>query len=119
MNNSPWLISAAAILLLLACNRSVLESQARVGEEFLLVPEQQIEITDINLEITAVRIIEGLDGSHEIGVGSVYLLVTTGDEQDLEIYLETGNTKNIGENEIEFIEVLSDQIGLKARLVVR
>ncbi len=103
----------------LNCSQSLSEPQANIGEEFLLAEQQQIRINETNLTIEVVQIIDGLDGSQEIGVGSAYLLVTSEDEQDLDIYLETGNCKTVGEHEIHYIEVSSDQDGLKARLVVR
>ena len=119
MNNKRWLVVSVMILSVLNCSQSLSEHQANIGEEFLLTEHQQIRINETDLTIEAVQIIDGLDGSQEIGVGSVYLSVTGGDEQDIEIYLETGNCKMVGEHEILYIEVSSDQDGLKARLVVR
>lgn len=119
MRENSWLILSIPILMLTGCNATSTESMVYLGQNFLLEEAQYRNILETEMTIEAVTIIDGLDGSHEPGAGSVYLSVDNGIEENIEVYLETGSWKTLGEYEIHLIEVTSDGEGLKASLLVR
>lgn len=92
--------------------------QVELGKEFVLAEQDQVQLSDADLTIKAVTIIEGLDGSMEIGVGSVSLLVAAGEFPVRDVYMETGDKRSINGYRIEFIEVIYDHGEHKVRLLI-
>ncbi len=97
------LIIASLLLVPLSCEEPSSESQVNADEEFLLREQQRISIIDTDLTIEIKQIIDGLDGSQEIGVGAVYITIESEGGEPQEIYLETGGSKQFGEYEILLI----------------
>ncbi|MBN2586858.1 MAG: hypothetical protein JXA64_06615 [Candidatus Fermentibacteraceae bacterium] len=114
------MLSAVALILVLSCGGSVSGNMVNLDQPFLLCSGERVKVLDADLEVEATSVIDGLDGSMETGVGSVYLLVDHGTEKDIEVYLETGGWKTLGEYELHFIEVTANAEGMtSARLLVR
>jgi hypothetical protein len=118
MGNRYCIVTAVMILLISGCGSSMPDSEADTEEEFLLAEGQRMELGETGITVEILQIIDGLDGSQEIGAGSVYLILTDGEGQQEEVYLETGYSKQSGEHVIRFIEVLMDQEGLQVKLSV-
>jgi hypothetical protein len=111
---------SAAAMMLVSCGGPVSGNIVNLDQPFLLCSGESVKVLDADLEVEATSVIDGLDGSMEIGVGSVYLLVDHGTEKDIEVYLETGGWKTLGEYELHFIEVTNNEEGItSARLLVR
>lgn len=106
------------LLLVGSCSMISQCDQVELGKEFVLARQDQVQLSDTDLIIKAVTIIEGLDGSMEIGVGSVSLLVSTEENPNREVYMETGDIKSIDSYRIEFIEVIYDHGEHKVRLLI-
>ncbi len=117
---SHTIMLSAAVMMLVSCGGSVSGNIVNLDQPFLLCSGERVKVLDADLEVEATSVIDGLDGSMEMGVGSVYLLVDHGTEKDIEVYLETGGCKTLGEYELHFIEVTTDAEGITgARLLVR
>lgn len=110
---------AWGLLVFLSCGGGSGADIAALDQPFLLAEGQGRRILDTELYIRAVSVIDGLDGSHRQGEGSVGLLVDHGIEEDIEVYLETGGVKTLGRYEVHFLEVISVEGDPSARLLVR
>lgn len=114
------LFCAVSIMALCSCGQSVSGDLVNLDQTFLLAAGERVRVLDTDLAVEATGVIDGLDGSMEIGSGSAYLLVDHGIEEDIEVYLETGGWKTLGEYELHFIEVRVDTEGtVRALLIVR
>jgi hypothetical protein len=114
------LFCSISLLLVSSCGESVSGDVVNLDQAFLLAAGQRVKVLDTDLTIEAISVIDGLDGSMEIGAGSADLLVDHGIEKDIEVYLETGGWKTLGEFELHFTEVEVDPEGVaRARLLVR
>ena len=110
--NRFWVLGIA-LLLLAGCGQSV-----AVGERFTLRDGEMVRVRESEVTIEAGQIIDGLDGSQQVGDGSVSLRVTVGKGDETELYLEAGGTAAAGEYEIRFERVVSDADGLTCELIV-
>jgi hypothetical protein len=109
------ILGASIILLILVgCSHSV-----AIGEFFVLREGETARVKGTELTIKAEEIIEGLEGSHEIGDGSVTLWVTVEGESETELYLQAGNSNRVGGYKIRFERVVfSDAEGVGCELIV-
>jgi hypothetical protein len=117
MNKIYWLV--LVVFFMINCSSSDQCQKVELGENIILGEGEQVIVEGTDLWIKVTKIIEGLDGSHVIGVGSVDLLVNYQDEQDMEIYMETGNIERIGEYSINFKEVIFEDDQIKVKLLVK
>ena len=108
-----WVLGIV-LLILAACSRSV-----ALDERFTLREGETVRVRGAELTIEVEQIIDGLDGSQEIGDGSASLRVTVEKEGETEVYLETGERARIGGVEIGLERVVSDRDGLTCEMVVR
>ena len=118
MNSSKFtriLLSGLALLTLAGCGRSV-----AVGERFMIRDGETVRVRGTDVSIAAEQIIDGLDGSQEIGDGSVSLRVILEGEVkgETELYLEARGTASAGGYDIHFERVHSDAKGLSCELIV-
>ena len=114
------LFCAVMLTAVCSCGQSVSGDVVNLDQPFLLAAGERVKVLDADLAVEATSVVDGLDGSMEIGSGSANLLVDHGIEQDIEVYLETGGWKTLGEYELHFIEVRVDAEGtVRARLIVR
>ena len=105
---ASWIFGMGIILLILvSCSRSV-----EIDELFVLPEGETARVKGTELTIKAEEIIEGLEGSHEIGDGSVTLRVTVEGESETELYLQAGNSNRVGGYKIRFEQVVSDAEGV-------
>lgn len=110
--NRFWALGLA-LLILAGCGQSV-----AVGERFTLRDGEMVRVKQSEVTIEARQIIDGLDGSQEIGDGSVSLRVTVEDGDEIELCLEAGGTAATGGYEIHFERVVADADGLTCEVVV-
>lgn len=101
------------LLVLASCGRSV-----PVGGRFTIRDGEMVRLRGTEMRIEAEQIIDGLDGSQEIGDGSAVLRLIVEGEDLAELYLETGGTAAAGGYDIHFERVHSDAADLTCELIV-
>lgn len=114
------LLFSAAALLPLSCGSGGAVDVVSLDQPFVLASGDSVKVLDADLSVQALEVIEGLEGTMESGAGSALLLVDHGIELDIEVYLESGGWKTLGEYELHLLGVESDDGGRAgARLQVR